>query len=84
MEQLTVAVEPGLVEELKRVARQQGATFTVVVNLALKEFVGSMEDEFELDGVRAGSVRQRVVAVPVVCRREQLLCGGEQPWLSAS
>ncbi len=63
MERLTVAVEPGLVEALKRVARQQGATVTVVVNLALKEFVGSMEDEFELDGVRRGSVRQPVLAV---------------------
>ncbi len=63
MEQLTVAVEPGLTEALKRVARQQGATLTVVVNLALKEFVGSMEDEFELDGVRTGSVRQPALAV---------------------
>ncbi len=64
MEQLTVAVEPGLVEALKRVARQQHATLTVVVSLALKEFLGSMEDEFELDGVRSGSVHQAVLAVP--------------------
>ncbi len=63
MERLTVAVEPGLVEALKRVARQQDATLTVVVNLALKEFVGSMEDEFELDDVRSGSVRHPVLAV---------------------
>ncbi len=63
MEQLTVAVEPGLTEALKRVARQQGATLAVVVNLALKEFVGSMEDEFELDGVRTGSVRQPALAI---------------------
>ncbi len=62
MEQLTVAVEPGLVEALKRVARQQGAPLTVVVSLALKEFLGSMEDEFELDGVRSGSVRHPVLA----------------------
>ncbi len=64
MEQLTVAVEAGLIEALKRVAREQDATLTVVVGLALKEFLGSMEDEFELDGVRSGSVRHPVLAVP--------------------
>ncbi len=63
MERLTVAVEPGLVEALKRVAPQQHATLTVVVSLALKEFLGSMEDEYELDGVQRGSVRQPVLAV---------------------
>ncbi len=62
MERLTVAIEPDLVEALKRVGRREGASLTVLINLALKEFLGSMEDEFELDGVRAGPVLQPVVA----------------------
>ncbi len=51
MERLTIAVEPELVEALRRVGRREGASLTVLVNLALKEFLGSMEDEFELDGL---------------------------------
>ncbi len=62
MERLSVAIEPDLVEALRRVGRREGASLTVLINLALKEFLGSMEDEFELDGVRADHVRQPVVA----------------------
>ena len=61
MERLTVSVEPELVEALKRVGRREGASLTVLINLALKEFLGSMEDEFELDGLRSGHVLQTVV-----------------------
>ncbi len=63
MKRLTVAIEPDLVEALKRVGRREGASLTVLINLALKEFLGSMEDEFELDGVpTTDHARQPVVA----------------------
>ncbi len=61
MERLTVAVEPELVEALRRVGRREGTSVTVLVNLALKEFLGSMEDEFELDGLPSVRVLQTVV-----------------------
>jgi hypothetical protein len=54
MDHLNVEIEPDLVEALERVGRRQGVSLTVLVNLALREFLESMDDDFELDGVRDG------------------------------
>jgi hypothetical protein len=68
MERLSVAIEPDLVEALRRIGRREGASLTVLINLALKEFLGSMEDDFELDGVRTDRARQPVTAEASGCR----------------
>ncbi len=40
-------IEPELIEELRLISRQQGTSVANLVNLALKEFIASMEDETE-------------------------------------
>ena len=62
MERLSIAIEPDLVEALRRVGRREGASLTVLINLALKEFLGSLEDDFELDGVRTERAAQPIMA----------------------
>ncbi len=62
MERLSVAIEPALVKPLRRVGRGEGASLTVLINLALKDYLGSLEDDFELDAVRSDCARQPIVA----------------------
>ncbi len=45
MEKLQPKIDPELLDEMRLISLQQGISMTNLVNLALKEFIISMEDD---------------------------------------
>ena len=44
-------IEPDLIESLKRISYQKGVSVMALINMAVKEFIISMDDDLETSGI---------------------------------
>ncbi len=48
-----LGIDRNLMDALRDLSQQQGTSVTALINLALKEFILSMEDELEMSAMRS-------------------------------